>query len=92
MKPLSILVKNWQAAKKEAVSEQLALLRPEWVEDLSVLGASTHAIQLLAKIEGVTWGIILTPSFHGIHVKVVKGNNPETQSRLSKDLALRLNH
>lgn len=92
MRPLSSLVRNWQAKKTEAVAAHLALFRPEWVGDLTLVCASTHAIHLLAMIEGVIWEVVLTPSFHGIHVQVIQGDSPETQSRLSRDLALRLNH
>lgn len=92
MRPLSILVKNWQANKTEAVAAHLALLKPEWVGHLTLVYASTHVIHLLAMIEGAIWKVVLTPSFHGIHVQVIQGTNPETQSRLSRDLALRLNH
>lgn len=92
MMPLSNLIKNWQAQATDAVTTHLYAMKPEWVDSLKVLQASTHRIGLLAIIEGTDWDVILTPSFHGIHVTVVKGNNPKTQARLSRDLALRLNN
>ncbi len=92
MMPLSTLIKNWQAQATDAVNKQLDTFKPDWVTRLQVIQASTHRIDLIAMIEGSAWTVILTPSFHGIHVKVEKGNNPKTQARLSKDLALRLNN
>jgi hypothetical protein len=95
---MSGLVKNWQATlankkvREQLLSHQLEHLKPDWVDDLSVLRASTHKVELIANVEGIDWGVWLTPSFHGIHVQVVKGNCKKTQARLSKDLALRLNH
>jgi hypothetical protein len=53
---------------------------------------STARIDLEAIIKGVVWLVVLTPSFHGVSVKVVVGNDTNTQSRLSKDLSLRLNN
>ncbi len=90
--PLSTLIKNWQAQATDAVRKQLDTFKPDWVTSLQVIQASTHRIDLLAVVEGSTWTIILTPSFHGIHVNVEKGNNPKIQARLSKDLALSLNN
>lgn len=92
MLPLSNLIKNWQAQATGAVTTQLGAIKPEWDDSLKVIQASTHRIGILAIIEGSDWNVILTPSFHGIHVTVVKGNNPKTQARLSRDLALRLNN
>lgn len=92
MRTLSTLIKNVQAQAEEAVTAQLLSITPEWVDALSLVAASTHRIHLVALIAGEDWQVILTPSFHGIHVKVLGGSCQKTQSRLSKDLALRLNY
>ncbi len=84
---LSKLVKDHQRLSHVDLSE----LKPEWVDSLDIEAALTHKVILRAIIEGTEWFAVITPSFHGIAVKVSQSGNPETQSRLSRDLAERLN-
>jgi hypothetical protein len=88
---LSNLIRAHQANDANKISQLLLDLTPDWVENLGLVSASTHSIELLASIQGKTWLVTITSSFHGAHVRVHKNDCKRTQSRLSKDLALRAN-
>ena len=90
MMPLSEIIRSYQ--RNECVQTSINAFKPHWVDSLTVTTAHTNRIELNARVGDEDWSVLLTPSFHCIAVKVFEGSNPKTQSRLSKDLGLRLNN
>jgi hypothetical protein len=108
---LSSLVRTWQAwtalsrtankeatdRKKKQLTQLVDKIKPSWVDELTLVAASLHRVQLTAVVGDSDWDVFLIPSFHGVHVKVSVPDRPDaaerpvdaqTQSRLSRAIQL----